>query len=158
MNKFNLLLLASMVMMLVLLAHTTNAQIKPAEQEILDHGEAIREAFKNGDINKIRSLHHPEVTKALAFDDIKNGRDEVMDGLIGVLGAYDLEFIENNVESLLIRDDIAIEQTQFAIQGTPKKDGDPFLFRGRTMVTYIRYEQSPTGWATIREIIQPATQ
>jgi hypothetical protein len=31
------------------------------------------------------------------------------------------------------------------------------LFRGRTQVVYVRYKRSPTGWASIREIIQPAT-
>ena len=58
----------------------------------------------------------------------------------------------------LVMNSIAIEQTRFVIQGTPKKQGEPFTFKGRTMVTYVRYEGSTTGWATIREIIQPATQ
>ncbi|MEM9327730.1 MAG: nuclear transport factor 2 family protein [Bacteroidota bacterium] len=134
------------------------AQNKALEQAILDHGLAIREAFAAGDVEKIKSLHHPKVNKALGYNDLKNGRDEVMDGLIGTLQAFDLEFIENEVESILIEGDIAIEQTKFAIRGRPKSGGDPFLFRGRTMVTYVRYEPSPTGWATIREIIQPATE
>ena len=120
--------------------------------------KTIREAFADADIEKIKSLHHPDVEKALGYNDLKNGRDEVIEGLIGTLQAFDLEFIENKVESILIKDNIAIEQTRFAIRGTPKDGGDPFIFKGRTMVTYMRYEQSPTGWATIREIIQPATE
>jgi hypothetical protein len=57
----------------------------------------------------------------------------------------------------LIQDNTAVEQTVFAIKSTPKSGGEPYLFKGRTQVVYVRYEKSPTGWASIREIIQPAT-
>ena len=128
------------------------------KEEILNHGEVIRKAFSESDIEKIKVLHHPEVVKALGYNDIKKGRDEVMEGLAGTLDNYNLEFIENDVESILMQDNMAIEQTTFVIKGTPKQGGEPFIFKGRTMVTYIRYDKSPTGWATIREIIQPATE
>lgn len=136
----------------------STAQDQAIKQEILKHGEVIRAAFADGDVEKIRSLHHPEVKKALGYKDLKNNRDEVIQGLIGTLAAYQLEFVENKVESILIIDNTAIEQTQFTIRGTPKNGGDSFIFKGRTMVTYVRYEESPTGWATIREIIQPAVE
>ncbi len=51
----------------------------------------------------------------------------------------------------------AIEQTVFAIKSTSKNGGESYWFRGRTQVVYVRYKKSPTGWASIREIIQPAT-
>ena len=127
-------------------------------KQILDNGQTIRDAFSEGDIDKIRSLHHPEVIKALGYAEVKNGRDEVIKGLEATLQKYSLEFIENNVESIFIQGDVAIEQSKFSIKGTPKSGGEPFIFKGRTMVTYIRYESSPTGWATIRELIQPATE
>lgn len=136
-----------------------NAQDEDQEikQEILDNGAVIRKAFAEGDLETIRSLHHPEVIKALGYNDTQTGRDEVINGVKGTLENYHLEFVENDVESILIKGNIAIEQTKFSIKGTPKNGGDSFIFEGRTMVTYIRYSQSPTGWATIREIIQPAT-
>jgi hypothetical protein len=65
--------------------------------------------------------------------------------------------VDNQVESLFINGNTVVEQTLFAIKGTPKGGGDPFVFRGRAMVVYIRYKKSPTGWASIREMIQPAT-
>jgi hypothetical protein len=126
-------------------------------QEILDHGKTTRDAFAARDLEKIKSLHHPKVVKALGYDDLKQGREEVMQGLEGVLKSYTLAFVENKVENIFIQDDLVIEQTRFAIRGTPKGEGDPFVFKGRTMVTYVRYPDSPTGWAAIREIIQPAT-
>ena len=70
---------------------------------------------------------------------------------------FHLDFVENQVESLLLEGNTAIEQTLFTIRGTPLQGGTPFLFKGRSMIVYIRYKESPTGWATIREIIQPAT-
>ncbi|MGD1958097.1 MAG: YybH family protein [Fulvivirga sp.] len=129
-----------------------------AKNEILNHGKAIREAFGNKDIEKIRSLHHPEVVKALGYNDLKTGREDVINSLIGTLTNFTLEFIENDVESILIQGNMATEQTRFAIKGTPKDGGESWVFSGRTVVTYIRYKDSPTGWATIREIIQPATR
>jgi len=127
------------------------------KSEILKTGELIRAAFSKGDIEAIKSFHHPDVIKALGYKNLQTGRDAVIDGLRGTLEGYTLDFVENKVESILIQDNIAIEQTLFSIKGTPKKSGDPFIFSGRTMVTYIKYKKSPTGWATIREIIQQAT-
>ncbi len=135
-----------------------HAQNENAEAEILRNGETIRQAFSEGDIEKIKSLHHPEVIKALGYNDLKFGRDEVISALEETLKNFHLEFIENDVESIFMQEDLAIEQTRFSIKGTPKNGGEPFVFSGRTMVTYVRYDKSPTGWATIREIIQPATE
>jgi ketosteroid isomerase-like protein len=85
------------------------------------------------------------------------GRDAVQKDIAATLEGFHLEWKENNVRSIFIQGDTAIELTDFAIQGTPKKRGDPFLFRGRALIVYARYKNSPTGWASIREIIQPAT-
>ena len=75
---------------------------------------------------------------------------------VQTLQKFKLEFQENQVENLLIQGDTAIEQTVFAIKSTPESGGESSLFRGRTQVVYVRYKTSPTGWASIREIIQPA--
>lgn len=133
-------------------------QSRKVEQEILRHGEAVREAFSKGDIEKITSFHHPEVMKALGYNNLLNGRDTVINDLTKTLENFNLSFVENEIESILTRGDMAIEQTRFSIKGTPKDGSEPFIFKGRTMVTYVRYDESPTGWATIREIIQPATE
>jgi len=119
--------------------------------------EAIRAAFAKGDVAGAMEYHHPEVIKALAFHKCLKGRDAVAADLRATLQQFTLEFVKNQVESLLIEDNTAVEQTLFAIRGTPKGGGAPFLFKGRTMVVYIRYKNSPTGWASIREMIQPAT-
>jgi ketosteroid isomerase-like protein len=119
--------------------------------------EAIRAAFAKGDVATAMEYHHPDVVKALAFDKHLNGRDAVEADLRGTLQHFNLEFVDNQVESLLIEGNLAVEQTLFAIKGTPKGGGESFVFKGRAMVVYVRYKKSPTGWASIREMIQPAT-
>ena len=118
--------------------------------------EGIRAAFARGDVEGILEYHHPAVVKALAYNRLLNGRDALRADLTETLGHVKLEWLENNVESTLIQGDTAVEMTAFVIKGTPKDGSQPFIFRGRAMVVYIRYKGSPTGWASIREIVQPA--
>lgn len=119
--------------------------------------EAIRAAFARGDVATILQFHHPDVVKALSYTKLIIGRAALEEDLIDTLQQFNLQWKENRVESLLILGDTAIEQTLFTIQGTPKNGGKPFLSKGRAQIVYLRYKNSPTGWATIREIIQPAT-
>jgi hypothetical protein len=65
-----------------------------------------------------------------------------------------LQWRENHVENLWIRGDTAVEQTAFLINVKPKIHGYPFVFKGRSQVVYVRYKDSPTGWACIRELMQ----
>jgi len=120
-------------------------------------GAAIRAAFAAGNVAEIMRYHHPDVRKALSFTNVEVGGDAVAAGLQDSLRQFHVEFVENNVESLLVEGDTAIEQTVFAIKATPLAGGQPSIFRGRTMVVYVRYKDSPTGWASIRELIQLAT-
>jgi ketosteroid isomerase-like protein len=118
----------------------------------------IRAAFANGDIPTIISYHHPDVVKALGYKNFLNGRNAIEADLKGTMQKFTLNFKENKVESLLIEGNTAIEITLFTIEGTPKDGGKSFVFKGRAMVVYVRYKPSPTGWASIREVIQPTTE
>jgi ketosteroid isomerase-like protein len=118
---------------------------------------AIRDAFARGDIDAIMAYHHPDVIKALSPQKYLVGRDAVKADLLGTFQAFQLEFIEHRVENTFFQGNTAVEESTFTIKGTPKNEGEPFLFKGRAMVVYVRYKKSPTGWASIREIIQPAT-
>lgn len=145
---------------LLLMAHCgifTHAESNADRESLQKTSEAIRAAFAQGDIDRIMTYHHPDVIKALSFQKYLVGRDAVAADLRQTLQKFKLEFEENRVESLLVQGDTAIEQTIFAIKSTPKSGGESYLFRGRTQVVYVRYKKSPTGWASIREIIQPAT-
>jgi ketosteroid isomerase-like protein len=118
--------------------------------------QGIRAAFATGDIAAIMAFHHPEVVKSLSYGNYLVGHQAVQQDIAATLQRFNLEWKENQVRSIFIQGDTAIELTDFVIQGTPKKQGEPFLFRGRAMIVYVRYKNSPTGWASIREIIQPA--
>ena len=117
---------------------------------------AIRAAFARGDVATILAYHHPDVVKALSFEKTINGRDALEADLAGTLQRFNLEWKENRVESILFQGDTAVEQTVFTIKGSPKKGGEPFLLKGRAQIVYVRYKKSPTGWASNRELIQPA--
>ncbi|MBV9180446.1 MAG: hypothetical protein JO356_03975, partial [Acidobacteria bacterium] len=106
----------------------------------------------------ILSYHHPDVTKALAYDRYLIGRGALEADLRSTFEHYGLEFLQNDVEILSVHGDIATEQILFSLRGTPKQGGAAFLFKGRTMLILVRYAPSPTGWATLHEIVQPASE
>lgn len=119
-------------------------------------GEAIRAAFARGDIDDVMAYHHPDVIKALAPDKYLVGREAVRADLADTFSKFRLEFVDDRVESTYFEGHTAVEESVFKIRGTPLTGGTPFLFTGRSMVVYVRDRRSPTGWASIREIIQPA--
>jgi len=118
--------------------------------------DALSDGFASGDLDKVMAYHHPAVVKALAYDKLLVGRDALRAEMAGTFKAFRLEFVSDEIESFVVLGDVAIEQSRFAIRGTPRAGGAPFLFRGRSQVIYRRYAGSPSGWATFREIIQPA--
>lgn len=124
--------------------------------QIAQTGSAVREAFKKGDLETIAKYHHPEVTKALSYNNLQEGRDEVLHGLKETMANYDLEFLdEKTTEKFIYHGDLVIQQMRFALKLIPKNGAEPFVFRGRTLLVLQRYEESPTGWVTLHEIIQP---
>lgn len=120
-------------------------------------GAEITAAFARGGVPAIMAYHHPDVVKALSWDKVLYGRTAVESDLRAAFRASRLEFTDHRVESLVVRGDAAVEMTAFTILVTPRAGGAPFPFRGRAMVVYVRYAPSPTGWASIREVVQPAT-
>jgi ketosteroid isomerase-like protein len=144
---------------LILSTHSTLSYAAEMEKDraaIEDTSKAVRAAFARGDVDTIMLYHHPEVMKALAWDKYLVGRDAVAADLRATFENYHVEFQEDKIESLRIHGDTAIQQDAVVIKGTPKQGGKPFLFKGRALVILVRYEKSPTGWATLHEMIQPA--
>jgi hypothetical protein len=114
----------------------------------------LSHAFVNGDVQTITAYHHPNVVKALAFNKLLVGRDANISELKGTLQSYSMKFKEHKIESFEIHGETATEISTFTVEGTPRREGQPFIFKGRSMVLYIRYMESPSGWALIREMIQ----
>jgi ketosteroid isomerase-like protein len=119
-------------------------------------GDRIRAAFARGDVKAVMACHHPAVEKSFGPDSRLVGKPAVEANLADTLATNRLEFISNTIESLMIDGDVAVEQSLFAIRGTPRAGGTPWTFRGRTQVVYVRDTSNPCGWATIRELVQPA--
>lgn len=137
---------------------------KDKDQAADDHkaleetSKGILSGFARGDVAAILSYHHPDVTKALAYNKFIRGKAELEQDLKNTLEHVSLAWKENNVESLLIHGETAVEMTRFTIEGTPKDGGKPFTFKGRAMVVYVRSKDSPSGWASIREVVQPSNE
>jgi ketosteroid isomerase-like protein len=131
------------------------AQTSSADEAALDKTDmAVRSAFATGDVDAIRRLHHPDVVKSFP-DGLVVGRDAVMNGLADSFKQAHLEFLEAKTESSIVIGDSAVRIFHFSIRTTPKNGSPPSTYTGRAMVVYIRSSESPTGWATIRESIQP---
>ena len=96
------------------------------------------------------------MVKALSYDTYLLGRKAVEANLAGTFKTFRLEFAENKVENVFFEGETATQMNLFTIKGTPKAGGQPFLFKGRAIVVYVKYKDSPTGWASIREVVQPA--
>ncbi len=132
---------------------TTQEEI---DKQITATGLAVREAFKNGDLETIKIYHHPDVTKALSYNNLREGRETVLEGLKETMANFDLEFLdEKKTEKVIYQNDLVIKQMLFGLRLIPKNGDDPFVFRGRTLIILQRTDESPTGWATIYEMIQP---
>jgi ketosteroid isomerase-like protein len=139
-------------------SHVSNATEDKDKIALQQTSIAIRQAFSSGDVDGVMKYHHRDVEKALSYHNVLIGRDAVAADLRNTLQHVRLEFTENHVESLLVEGNTAVEQTRFVIQVTQIGGGQPTLFKGRAMIVYVRDKGSPTGWASIREMIQPATE
>lgn len=125
-------------------------------QQIERTGAAVRQAFKQGDLETIKLYHHPEVTKALSYTNLQRNREEVLDGLRETMANFELEFLDGKAtEKFIHHGDLVIKQMRFALRLIPKNGDEPFVFKGRTLLVLQRYDESPTGWVTLHEIVQP---
>jgi hypothetical protein len=118
----------------------------------------IRTAFASGDVQTILSYHDTNIRKALGYTHIIIGKDELEKDLNNTFKNVKLKWLKNDVESLSFQGSTAIEITVFNIEITPNNGDKPFISKGRAMIVYVRNSQSPYGWASIREVIQPSTE
>ena len=119
-------------------------------------GDAIRAGFASGDVDAIMKYHHPDVEKWLSAKTHTVGREALRAEIEETFKSVRLVFEDNRVESTLFVGDTAVEVSAFTIRVTPKDGGAPSTEKGRAMVVYVRSAKSPTGWLSMRELIQQA--
>lgn len=117
---------------------------------------AIRNAFAKGDVKLVGQLHSPNVIKYFGGNNVTIGREAVENGVKDWIQNNKVEFIENTVENTEFFGNVAIQTVIFSIKTTPKNGGESSIGRGRSMVIYVQDKSSPTGWLTVREIVQEA--
>lgn len=132
-----------------------NGSGSPEDRETFDKTKTlILEGFTKGDVKAVMALHHPNVVKYFGGKNIVTGTEGLRKQLTDMFSYAKTEFIENNIESTIFNGDAVIETSIFAIRSTPKNGDSTRVFRGRSMVVYVRYKDSPTGWASLREMTQ----
>jgi ketosteroid isomerase-like protein len=134
------------------------AAVSEDRDALLKTTAAIRDGFGRGDVTAIAALHHPEVVKYFGGSNVVVGRVALVKGLTEMFKTAKMEFIDNDVESTIFCGDTAIETSIFTVRVTSKEGGTPQVSRGRAMVVYVKYKDSPTGWASIREMAQAAPE
>jgi ketosteroid isomerase-like protein len=163
MNRRDLLTTACRAAPCILLTTSSGRPAKPANpylgspeqrESLRQTGDAIRAAFARGDVLGILAYHHPDVIKALSFQNYLNGIDALRLDLNATLKSVQLEFIDNQPENTFFQGETAVEVSLFTIKLTRKAGAASSMFKGRSMVVYA---PSPTGWASIREVVQPAS-
>lgn len=151
----------SLRVMIVLSLLAVAAQPRAAQGDraaIIQTNEQIRKGFVEQDIAYILAFHHPDVEKVFSWHDHQIGHGDMRTALSATFANYRLSFAgeASDMLSLDINGDTAVMLANFTIEGQPKDDDlQPFTFSGRTMIVYVRYAPSPTGWATLREMIVP---
>lgn len=126
------------------------------KQDLERTTKAIRDAFAREDVNMIIALHHPNIIKYFGGKNVVTGIAELRKGLIQTFRNVKMEFVGNKIESTIFNGTTAIETSIFTFKVTPKAGGKPTVSSGRSMVVYVKYKGSPTGWASIREMAQAA--
>jgi ketosteroid isomerase-like protein len=137
-------------------AYTQNITDTAALRQSLDKATAvIRKAFEDGDAVLVGKLHSPNVIKYFGGNNVIIGRDAIEKGARDWFQNAKVEFVENTVENTEFIGNIAIQTSIFSFKTTPKNGGISSVGgRGRSMVIYIQDKSSPTGWLTLREIVQ----
>ncbi|MBC9929733.1 YybH family protein [Chitinophaga qingshengii] len=135
----------------------TDNMVSAADKKaLLKTTQAIRDGFARGDVPAILALHHPEVIKYFGGKNVVIGREAMKKGLTEMFAHSKMEFVDHELESLVFHDNTAVETSIFTIKVTHKNGAPPTLAHGRAMVVYVKYKDSPTGWASIREMAQEA--
>jgi len=158
MIRFRFAMLSVVVTVVVALfwpAWSQNSGTNADRAALTRTGDAIRAGFAASDVDTIMKYHHPSVEKWLSPSSHTVGRDALRAELVETFKAAQLMFAENRVESTLFLGDTAVEVSTFSLRVTPKEGGTASMAKGRAMVVYVRSAQSPTGWLSMRELIQP---
>jgi len=120
--------------------------------------EAIWKGFAKGDVTAVLALHHPDVVKYFGGKNIVKGHEGLKKQLTDLFNYANVEFIQNDIESTIFNGNTVVETSIYDIRLVPKNGDSTSVIHGRSMVAYIRYKDSPTGWASLREMTQEAPE
>lgn len=118
--------------------------------------QAIQDGFAKGDVEAVLLLHHPDVIKYFGGTNVVTGRAGLRKQLTDMFNYAKVEFVKNEIESTVFDGNTVTQTSLYGIRVIPKNGDSARTYYGRSMVMYVRYKDSPTGWASIREMTQEA--
>ncbi|MEM6681409.1 MAG: nuclear transport factor 2 family protein [Pseudomonadota bacterium] len=111
-------------------------------------------AYNAGDLDTMMGYFHPDVVQIPSFDVILDGKAAVRANYAAALSRF-VVHISDQLENLYIDGDIAGTHGRYTVTLSPHDGGAPISRSGRYMVIMKRWSESPTGWSTFRELVQP---
>jgi len=129
------------------MTQTDQAAIEETRQRVFT-------AYNAGDLETMMAYFHPDVVQIPRYDLILEGKEAVRANYAGALSQFVIH-ISDTLENLYIDGDIAGTHGRYTVTLTPKGGGSEVSRSGRYMVIMKRWKESPTGWSTFRELVQP---
>ena len=117
---------------------------------------AVFSAYRRGDVETMMAHFHPDVIQIPAFDKVLVGIDAVRANYEAALALFDI-VLKDALENMEVAGDVATSHGTYTVTLTPKSGAAAIQRAGRYLVLMRRHAASPTGWATWRELVQPAS-
>lgn len=118
----------------------------------------VFEAYRAGDLETMMAYFHPDVIQIPAFDKLLVGKEAVRANYAAALALFQID-IRDDLENMAIAQDMASTHGTYEVTLTHKERAiAPMRRHGRYMVVMRRWDQSPTGWSTFRELVQPGPE
>ncbi|MEM8987819.1 MAG: DUF4440 domain-containing protein [Pseudomonadota bacterium] len=116
--------------------------------------EAVLAAFADSDVDRLVAHFHPGVVQIPSYDKILVNRQAAEDNYRAAFARAKFDFVENDIENLEVLDDTAVYHARYRLKISPLNGAEPSYRSGRYMIVMVRHADSPTGWATYRELVQ----
>lgn len=123
---------------------------------IEDTRAAVFAAYRAGHLDVMMQHFHPEVIQIPAYDKVLVGKEAVRANYAAALSLFKIDMTDD-LENMAVDGNMATTHGLYKVVLTPKAGGEGMERTGRYMVLMRRWADSPTGWSTFRELVQPST-
>lgn len=117
--------------------------------------DTVFAAYRAGQLDVMMQHFHPAVIQIPAYDKVLIGKEAVRANYAAALSLFKID-ITDDLENMDVAGDMATTHGLYKVSLIPKAGGQGLERTGRYMVIMRRWAESPTGWSTFRELVQPS--